>query len=435
MTENHPHRGPRPDRAGGRQAPHTNPSRPHSNVPRRTRPLSADMKSTPSAAPSAPAPARHGSERRGMDQGRPRGGRPSRGRASDKKMLPPMKHVTQEKGHADSILRFVPLGGLEEIGRNCSFFEYKDEIIIIDVGIQFPEEATPGVDYIIPNVSYLEARKKNIRGILLTHGHYDHIAAIHYLIEKLGNPTIYTADITKAIVARRHEEFVNAPKLNFRTIKDGDKVKISENFTAEFFNVGHTIPDALGFILDTPAGKMVSFGDFRLDITKDGEPEHLDIFKRIGTLGVHTIFMDSTNALREGFSSSERIVEQNLELLIKNAKGRIIIATFASLLVRIIELISIAERLGRKVAVNGRSMKDNLATAEQLGYFKSKKDTMIPVEDIGKFRDEKILILTTCAQGEPNAGLMKIVNGEHKVVRLKKNDTVVFSSSVIPGNE
>lgn len=332
-------------------------------------------------------------------------------------------------------LRFVPLGGFEEIGRNCSYFEYKDEIFIIDVGIQFPEEETPGIDFIIPNIAGLEAKKKNIRGIILTHGHYDHIAAIHYLIEKLGNPIIYTAPFTKAIVEKRHEEFPNAPKLRFQIVNEGDRVKLSENFTAEFMHIEHTIPEALAFVLDTPPGKMVSFGDFRLEIDKDGEPQKLDVFDRIGKMGIHTAFMDSTNAEFGGYSTSEKVVQENIENLIKNAEGRIIIATFASMVDRLIEIIDIAAKLGKKVAVNGRSMISNLDIAKQLGHLKGRTDHMIPLEDIAKYKDDKIIILTTGSQGEQNAGLMRIARGEHRVVTLKATDTVVFSSSVVPGNE
>lgn len=337
--------------------------------------------------------------------------------------------------HEQDVVRFVPLGGLEEIGRNCSFFEYGNEIILVDVGIQFPEETTPGVDYIIPNISYLEERKENIKAIFLTHGHYDHIAAIHYVIGKIGNPMIYTADFTKAVVEKRHQEFVNVPKLRFDVVKHGDRRKISEHFEVEFFNVDHTIPDALGFSLKTPAGNMVNLGDFRLKTTKDGKPTDTDVYKKIGDEGVHSLFLDSTNSLRPGFSFSEMTVEDNLEELIKNAKGRIILATFASLMTRVFEIIRIAEKYGRKVALNGRSMRDNMAIAEQLGYFKPKSGVMIPLEDLNKFKDDKTMILTTGAQGEPNAGLMRIVNGEHRIVRLKPNDTVIFSSSVVPGNE
>ncbi len=335
----------------------------------------------------------------------------------------------------EPVLRFIPLGGLEEIGRNCSFFEYKNEIVIVDVGIQFPEEATPGIDYIIPNITYLQAKSRNIRGIILTHGHYDHIAAIHYLIEKLGNPPIYTAKFTKSIVEKRHEEFTNAPKLNFVTVAAGSSAQISEHFSASFFEVEHTIPEAMGFVLKTPAGNMASFGDFRLDIDKDGKPQNLGEFEKLAKIGIHTLFMDSTNVDLPGNGPSERIVEENLEMLIKNAPGRIIIAAFASLVDRIIEIVKIADKLGRKVAINGRSMKANLEIAKQLGYLKERKDHIIPLEEIHKHRDEKLVILTTGTQGESNAGLMRIVNGEHRLVRLKQSDTVVFSSSVVPGNE
>ncbi|HEY4475761.1 MAG TPA: ribonuclease J [Candidatus Paceibacterota bacterium] len=332
-------------------------------------------------------------------------------------------------------VKFVPLGGLEEIGRNCSFFEYKNDILVVDVGIQFPEEETPGVDYIIPNVASLEKKKENIRAIIFTHGHYDHIHALPYLLEKLGNPIIYTAALTKELIAKRLEEFPNLPKAKFIVVKNGDKIKICEHFEAEFFDIGHTIPDALGFILDTKAGKMVHFGDFRLDVDKNGKPENLEIFERIGKLGVHSVFIDSTNSVREGFSLSERIVENNLEELFKKAKGRLLVATFASLLTRLAEIIKIADRLGRKVALNGRSMKDNIQIAQNLGYIKTKKGQIISLEEINKYPDNKIMILTTGAQGEPNAGLMRIVNGEHRVVSLKPSDTIVFSSSVVPGNE
>jgi len=333
------------------------------------------------------------------------------------------------------VVRFVPLGGLEEIGRNCSYFEYKNEIIIIDMGIQFPEEETPGIDYIIPNVSSLEPKKQNIKGIILTHGHYDHIHALPYLITKVGNPIIYTAALTKALIEKRFQEFTNLPKPKIEVVKNGDRVRFSEYFHGEFFDVGHTIPDSVGVILETPAGKMVNFGDFRLDVDKDGKPEHTEIFEQIGKMGVHSIFVDSTNADRPGHAISERVVEKNLEDLFKKAEGRILVATFASLLTRLGEIIKIAERLGRKIFLNGRSMKDNIQIAQNLGYLKFKKDVLIPIEEVNKHKDDKVLILTTGAQGEPNAGLMRIVNGEHKVVSLKSTDTVIFSSSVIPGNE
>ncbi len=377
---------------------------------------------------------------------RPAPGRPGRGPSGRRGpgrypgpagQRPPQPRValSAQEPRDENAVRFVPLGGLEEVGRNCSFFEYRDEIVIIDVGIQFPEETTPGIDFIIPNIAYLEQNKHKIRAILLTHGHFDHIAAIHYVIEKIGNPLIYTADFTKAVVEKRHAEFVNAPRLRFDVVKHGDKRKLGEHFQAEFFNVDHTIPDALGFILSTPVGNMVSFGDFRLKVDKNNKPIETEIFGEIGKRGIHSIFVDSTNSLKEGFSSSEMNVEDNLDKLITQAPGRVIVATFSSLLTRVFEITRLAEKHGRKVAVNGRSMRDNLTIAQQLGYFKPSKNLMITMEELNKHKDEKVLILTTGAQGEPNAGLMRIVNGEHPLMKLKKTDTVIFSSSVIPGNE
>lgn len=335
----------------------------------------------------------------------------------------------------DAVLRFVPLGGMEEIGRNCSYFEYENEIVVIDVGIQFPEEETPGIDFIIPNVSSLEPKKENIRGIIITHAHYDHIHALPYLIEKLGNPIIYTAKLTKALIEKHFQEFPNLPKPRIETVENGSKIQISKYFKAEFFDIEHAIPDALGFILNTPAGKMAHFGDFRIDRDIKGNPQHIEIFERLGRENIHSVFIDSTNADIEGKSISEKLVKENLENLFREAKGRLVVATFASLLGRVVEMIEIAERLGRKVAVNGRSMKNNVQIAKNLGYIKAKKDTFIMLEDIHKFADDRIFILSTGAQGEPNSGLIRIANGGNKLIRFKKSDTVIFSSSVVPGNE
>jgi ribonuclease J len=332
-------------------------------------------------------------------------------------------------------LRFVPLGGLEEVGRNCMFFEYKNEIILVDVGLQFPEDETPGIDYIIPNTAYLEKKKENIQGIILTHGHYDHIGALPHLLARLGNPPIYATSITKAIIEKRQEDFPNSPRMNVITIKNGDDLKISNYFSAVFFGVPHTIPETTGVLMRTPIGNVVHFADFRVDYNDEGEPQGLDEFEKVGAMGVHTFMVDSTNAEKPGHSVSEKTVERNLEEIFKQAEGRIIVATFASLLTRIAEIIKIAEKLGRKVALNGYSMKTNVQIAQALGFVKAKEGTIIPVEEINKLKDNKILVLSTGAQGESNAGLMKMINGEHRHIKIKPGDTMVLSSSVIPGNE
>ena len=332
-------------------------------------------------------------------------------------------------------LRLIPLGGLEEVGRNMSLLEYKDEIVIIDMGLQFPEEETPGIDYIIPNIISLVPKKQNIKAVVLTHGHYDHIGAIPYLIGRLGNPPIYTLKLTKAIIEKRQEEYVNAPKLNTITVNYGDKVKVGKYFDLEFFGVQHTIPDTAGVVVKTPIGNVVHFADFRLDYDIKGNPLELDTIRRVGEMGIHTFMVDSTNAEEEGRSLSEKVVEQNLEMLFKEAEGRIIISTFSSMLTRIGEIIKIAERLNRKVIINGRSMKDNVQIAQKLGYIKFKKETVIPVQEMEKYKNHQVMIISTGAQGELGAGLMKIAGGEHRYIKIKPNDTVIFSASVIPGNE
>jgi ribonuclease J len=332
-------------------------------------------------------------------------------------------------------VRVTPIGGLEEIGRNMCCFEYGDEIIILDAGIQFPEEETPGIDFIIPNVQSLEGKKDKIKALILSHAHFDHIGAIPYIIEKIGNPIIYTTNLTRGIVEKRQADFPNAPKLKFHVVKRGDKVKISPNFEAEFFNVDHTVPDTVGIILKTPIGNLVHYADFRVDSDEKGNFIDVSDFERIGKMGVHTLFIDSTNADEEGYSVSEKIVEKNLEKLFREADGRIILSTFSSMISRLDEIIQIAQRLGRKVAIAGRSMKENIQISQDMGYMKVAKGTIINLEDIRNYKDHQILILATGAQGQENAALMRIVNGEHRQVRIKAGDSVVFSSSVIPGNE
>ncbi len=336
---------------------------------------------------------------------------------------------------ASGLLRFVPLGGLEEIGRNMMFFEYQNEIVAIDAGLQFPEEETPGIDFIIPNVSYLESKKANIHALIITHGHYDHIGAIPYIMDKIGNPPIYTTSLTKALIEKRQEDFPNRSKLNIITVKNGDKIKLSNHFEAEFFGIAHTIPESTAVNLKTPVGNVVNLGDFKIEYDENGKPTDVESMTRIGKEGVLMFTVESTNADRPGKSESERTVEKNLEELIGSAEGRIIVAMFASVLTRIGEVIKIAAKLGRVVALSGYSMKANVEIAKRLGFIKADKDTIIPVEEIHKYKDNKVLILSTGAQGESNASLMKIINGEHRFIRIKPGDTVMFSASVIPGNE
>jgi ribonuclease J len=343
--------------------------------------------------------------------------------------------IVPPKARGVEPLRWVALGGLEEIGRNMMFLEYRDEILIIDVGLQFPEEVTPGVDFIIPNVSYLEGKKDRIRGVIITHGHYDHIGALPYVLDKLGNPVIYTTPLTKEIVMKRQEDFPTMPKPRFDIVAGGDTKVLGKHFAVTFFDVVHNIPEGLGMIIRTPVGNIVHPGEFKFDYDHEGKPKGMDVWKKVGDEGIHTLMLDSTGAEVPGFALSERVVEAELEKLFKAAPGRIIVATFASLLDRLGEIIKIAERLDRKVAISGYSMKNNIQITQRLGYLKIGKGTIIPLEDIGKYKDNKVMILSTGAQGESNASLMRIANGEHKQVRIRPGDTVVLSSSIVPGNE
>ena len=333
------------------------------------------------------------------------------------------------------VLRFVPIGGLEEIGRNMMFVEYKNEIIVIDAGLQFPEEATPGVDFIIPNVSCLENKKGNVRALIITHAHYDHIGAIPYVMDKIGNPPIYTSKLSKGIIEKRQTDFPNAPKLKIITAEPGDKVKLSNYFEVEFFNIEHTIPESLGVFLRNPVGSFCTLGDFKIEYDAEGKAYNLDELERVGKMGVHVFAIDSTNADVLERSPSERIVEKKLEELIRAAEGRGIVAMFASVLTRISEIVKVSERLGRHVALSGYSMKTNVQIAQNLGYVRARPGTIVPLEEIHKYRDEKLVVLSTGAQGESNASLMKIITGEHRFIKIKPGDTVILSASVIPGNE
>lgn len=330
-------------------------------------------------------------------------------------------------------LKIIPIGGVEEVGRNMTVFEYGNDIVIVDMGFQFPEENMPGIDYIIPNIQYLRGKEKNIRGVIITHGHQDHIGAIPYLSPKLGDPTIYATRLTKALIEKRQEEFKE--KLKTSLIKPGDVLKLG-NFTAEFFAVNHNIPDSIGVLLRTPAGNVIHTGDWKFDHSPIGDkPVDLGRIALIGREGILALLCDSTSAENPGYAVSETHIKATLSQVFDRAPGRIIAATFASNLNRISQLIQLAERFGRRVAVDGRSMKSNVEIAYKLGYIKTKPGTIVNIDQIRRMSDEKVLIIATGAQGEEKAALMRMASGEHRKIQIKKGDTAIFSSSVVPGNE
>ncbi len=335
-------------------------------------------------------------------------------------------------------LRIIPLGGQEEVGRNMTVFEYGNDIVIIDMGVQFPEEDMPGIDYIVPNVSYLKGKEKNIRGVIFTHGHLDHIGAAPILLKQLNYPTIIGRDFTLALIQRKVEDVHKGAGKHVKTIRVKsleDRIKLGA-FELRFFEVEHSIMDAMGVALVTPSGSIIHLGDWMIS-HEPIDPKASEVtYNHLDTLPKPTFLMlESLGALKKGLPPSETEVHKNLQDLIASAPGRIIIGTFASQVRRIAYLIEYAERRGKRIALEGYSMKMNIEVAKELGYLKTKKETLIPINDIHKYPDNQIVIICTGAQGESNAALSRIVTDNHRFVKLQRNDTIVFSSSVIPGNE
>ncbi|MGB0757404.1 MAG: ribonuclease J [Patescibacteria group bacterium] len=334
-------------------------------------------------------------------------------------------------------LRIMPFGGQEEVGRNMTVFEMGNDIVILDMGLQFPEEDMPGIDYIIPNISYLKGKEKNIRAVIFSHGHLDHIGAAPILLEQLGYPLVIGSDLTLALVKNRVEDYKKGAvkKLKTLTLKDLSRSIPLGSFTAKFFAVEHSIADAVGLILETKEGSVVHPGDWTLE--KNPSPgkqiityEHLKDVKRPSVLMLESLGINY---------SKDRVPEatmmKNLKMLVDEAPGRIIIGTFSSQVERIKQLIEYAGTIGKKVALDGYSMKLNVKVSQELGYIKPAKNTLIPVDKIGDHPDNKVIVICTGAQGESNAVLSRIIAGNHKSIKIQREDTIVFSSSVIPGNE
>ncbi len=342
------------------------------------------------------------------------------------------KKVEPVKG--DNI-RVVHLGGVEEVGKNMMFIEYGDEIVISDCGFNFVGEETPGVDYIIPNTKYLEENKDRIKGIFITHGHLDHIGGIPFIANRIGNPPIYAGRIATLLIKKRFAESPELKLPEMHDVKPGDKIKF-KNLAVNFFEVYHSIPDAMGLSVETPHGNIVITGDLRLE-HKEGNVAESEEKKwtKIGENKNLLLIADSTNIELPGFSIPEKTVVENLETVIKNIKGRIIVGTFASQFERMIEIIKIAEKYGKKIVTEGRSIKTNIEIAKIAGLLTPKNDTIIAPQDINKYPSDKILILATGAQGEEFAALMRMATKKHKFIQLNERDTVVLSSSIVPGNE
>ncbi len=405
--------------------------------PRSQTPASAPRERAQSDTPRPPRDAGRGRGRGRTNAGRPGSGgpRPMRstggGEGIQKKVA---EYLPAAPGK--DVVRIVPLGGVEEVGRNMFTVETNGDIFVFDVGFQFVSEDTqPGVDYVLPNTKYLEVNKDRIRGIFITHGHLDHIGGIPFLMERMGNPPIYTQNLSAVMIKKRQEEYPDQPELNVITVDPNSTMTIGST-KVQFFPVTHSIPDSMGIAVETPYGNVIATGDLKLD-HENGIPTAAEQ-KKWGALAAQKnlfFIADSTNAERDGFSVPERKVHETLEEIIKTVKGRLIIGTFASQFERMVRIIEIAESLNKKIVTEGRSIKTNLEIAQKTGLLKVKKETIISAAEIGDYPPDKIVILSTGAQGEEFAALMRIATKQHKSITLNPRDTVVLSSSVIPGNE
>lgn len=341
------------------------------------------------------------------------------------KILPP------EEG----VVRIIPLGGVEEIGKNMTAIEIGEDIVVIDAGMHFSTEETPGVDYVIPNTTYLEERKDRIRALFVTHGHLDHIGGVPIVLSRIGNPPVYSRKLSILLMRKRAAEFPHLPKM-VENIVEKDEVVTCGKMRIRFFGVTHTIPDSMGIMIETKNGMIVTPGDYKLDqidgVVSESEEKEYEVFEKQKTL---LLLTDSTNIENEGYSLPEIKVHQGLENLIKKTSGRLIIAAFASHITRLAHVVKVAENLGKKVALDGRSMKTNIEVAIEAGYLEVKKGTIITIDEVDKYPPNKVLILMTGAQGEEFAALNRAANKTHAKFALHKGDTIILSASVVPGNE
>ncbi len=330
-------------------------------------------------------------------------------------------------------IKIIPLGGLNEIGKNMTVFEYKDEIIIVDCGLCFPEDEMLGIDIVIPDFSYLQKNRNKIKAMFITHGHEDHIGALPYFLKNFANVPVYGARLSLGLIENKLKE--HGIKATLMDVTNGDVIKVG-SFTVEVIRMTHSIPGTAAFAIKTPLGCILHTGDFKIDYTPlDGDPINFQRLATLGGEGVMLLMADSTNATKRGFTPSERNVGVTLDNIFAEAESRIIIATFASNVYRVQRIIDAAVKNGRCVAVSGRSMVNVVATASELGYMKIPKGALVDINKVRGMDDDKIVIITTGSQGEPMSALTRMANSEHKMIQVKKGDTIIFSSNPIPGNE
>ena len=330
-------------------------------------------------------------------------------------------------------LKIIPIGGLHEIGKNLTLLQYGDDIVIIDCGMSFPDDQMLGIDIVIPDFTYLIDNAEKIKGLIITHAHEDHIGAIPYLLSKINVP-VYASKLTLGFIEHKlREHKIKKTKLN--EIAPGDVIKLG-CFKIEAIHTTHSVADSFAFAIDTPVGKVIHTGDFKVDYTPvDGEPINLARFAQLGEEGVQLLLCDSTNAERKGYTPSERVVGESLKTIFNSIQGRIIIATFSSNVHRVQKIIDIAVETGRKVAFSGRSMEQMVAIAQELGYLSIPANTVVNLKKIKHVLDSELVVITTGSQGEPMSALYRMASGEHRDVKIRKGDTIILSSTPVPGNE
>ena len=334
-----------------------------------------------------------------------------------------------------SNLKIIPLGGLHEIGKNITVFEYEDEIIVVDCGISFPEDDMLGVDLVIPDVTYLVKNQEKIKGMVITHGHEDHIGGIPYFLKQINVP-IYATRLTAGLISNKLEEHKLLRSTDMHIVNQGDTIKLGNNFTVEFIRSSHSIPDSVMLAITTPAGTILHTGDFKVDYTPiDGQIMNFGRIAELGGQGILALMADSTNAERRGFTMSESSVGDVFEKLFMNCTKRIVVATFASNVHRIQQIVNSAVKYGRKIAVCGRSMINIITTAVELGYIECPDNIFIDIDMIGSYTDDQLVIITTGSQGEPMSALTRMAAGDHRKVKITPNDLIIISATPIPGNE
>ncbi len=332
-------------------------------------------------------------------------------------------------------LKIIPLGGLNEIGKNMTVFEYGDDIFVVDCGIAFPDDDMPGIDLVIPDTSYLEKNIERVRGVVITHGHEDHIGALPFFLKKVNVP-VYATKLTIGLIETKLKEHNILSTVKLNRVKPGDSIKIGRAFSVEFIHSNHSIAGSVALAIKTPVGTVVHTGDFKIDSTPiDGEMIDLTRLGELGREGVLLLMSDSTNVERAGYTMSERSVGSTFDEIFKNCEKRIIVATFASNVHRVQQIINTAAKYGRKVAVSGRSMENIIEVAILLGYMTIPEKTLISIDDINRYNDNQLVIVTTGSQGEAMSALFRMAYSDHRKVELTQNDLIIVSASPIPGNE